>query len=603
MSQQRKTQNGPRSILQGAWTKRPSSQPPPLYSLLDSQAAQIRILDLLPGRWDEPLSGVLRVVSLNANPTYEAISYTWGLSTEHNTISISKTHDVPITDNLFRALKRLRQQLGKRRLWIDALCIDQKNKQERAQQVSMMGAVYKQAKAVLLWLGEYPNPSALDPWRMRRPHLKTKKGPVRLNSCGRAFTIALDTAIRDSQPRWPDRGWIVQEFVLAKRIVLCFGPISIDHDFGHIVDILMVSRRPLQYLRAFHERTTDMQRLRYGLVGRRQSIWGAALYTSTASCSDAHDKVYSLLSLIDESEVELIGCDYDRSPAETFATATFASLITQRNFKIWELVNCDNRRVTAGVPTWSIDFNVVQSPSDCEIHEMIDESVQWPMHELHHAQLLVLDSSGKLLTVRGTIFDRISRMLVMPTTDTFCQGQEAVALIQDLAPFLTAFCGRGSQDAVCNIDPALFYGANGYLSVSRILDVACILWDDIVGDVSRNLSTVHQPFWFCDEPERIQRFRHSRAPNVAPFLRYSAFAGGGCSMLATAEGYLGWAPRTIEVEDLIVLIPGCKLPIALRPIGQFCSFQGFVFVHDTMDGELLETWKGRSIAETEFVLI
>lgn len=599
MSQQRKVHNRPRVTLRETWTKRSLSQPPPLYSSLDSQAAQIRVLGILPGRWDEQLSGVLRVVSLNDKPMYEAISYTWGLSTENNTIKINNTHDVKITDNLFRALKRLRQQIGKRTLWIDALCIDQNNKEERAQQVSLMGVVYRQAKAVLVWLGEYPNPSALDPWRMRRPHLKTKKGSVLLNSRGREFTIAMDNAIKYSRPRWPDRGWIVQEFVLAKQIVLCFGPISIDYDVSHIIDLLMVSKRPLPHLRTFHERTTDMARLRYGLGKRRQSIAEAALHTSNAWCTERHDKVYSLLSLIDENEAKLIGCDYDRPSAETFAIATFAALTIQNNFRIWELVNC-NDRINADVPSWAVDFDVVQYPSECRVHELIEQSVQWPMSASQHAQPGDIDSSRKLLTVFGAILDRVSDLLVMPTTDMY---QLAGEFEQDLAHFLEKVCREHDQDISAHVGPQLLLRSEyDTVYVSTVLKAACDLWDEVIRQSPRDQSSTNLSSWMRDQQEIQQYTRQKSTSNLYQFLTYAEFAGKGCSVLVTAEGYLGWAPCTIEAGDLIALIRGSKLPVALRRVHQQYTFQGLVYIQNVMEDQLIHAWKGRDIAEMEFVL-
>jgi hypothetical protein len=39
-------------------------------------------------------------------------------------------------------------------LWVDAICINQHNNQEKSHQVSMMGEIYKRDTQVLAWLGE-----------------------------------------------------------------------------------------------------------------------------------------------------------------------------------------------------------------------------------------------------------------------------------------------------------------------------------------------------------------------------------------------------------------------------------------------------------------
>jgi len=68
-----------------------------------------------------------------------------------------------VTPNLEAALRNIRcstsavmeQQL---RLWIDAMCINQKDSNERDKQVRRMKWVYQQANRVLIWLGNYNEP-------------------------------------------------------------------------------------------------------------------------------------------------------------------------------------------------------------------------------------------------------------------------------------------------------------------------------------------------------------------------------------------------------------------------------------------------------------
>jgi hypothetical protein len=73
-----------------------------------------------------------------ARGMYGAISYTWGsLNLTHRiTCENSDTGDdavVPITQNLFKVLQRFRHRLDVRLLWADALCINQKDNDDKAQ--------------------------------------------------------------------------------------------------------------------------------------------------------------------------------------------------------------------------------------------------------------------------------------------------------------------------------------------------------------------------------------------------------------------------------------------------------------------------------------
>ncbi|KAF4625929.1 hypothetical protein G7Y89_g12234 [Cudoniella acicularis] len=62
--------------------------------------------------------------------------------------------------NLDNALRVLRNHDTPRCLWIDALCINQKDDAEKSVQVALMGSIYSKALRVVIWLGaenESPN--------------------------------------------------------------------------------------------------------------------------------------------------------------------------------------------------------------------------------------------------------------------------------------------------------------------------------------------------------------------------------------------------------------------------------------------------------------
>jgi hypothetical protein len=92
---------------------------------------------------------------------YEALSYTWGAPIFSKSLydSSSGTH-IPITEGLSEALQRMLDGSGTRRLWVDAICINQGSFRERNQQVQNMAKIYRHATAVLVWLGSEERGSA-----------------------------------------------------------------------------------------------------------------------------------------------------------------------------------------------------------------------------------------------------------------------------------------------------------------------------------------------------------------------------------------------------------------------------------------------------------
>jgi hypothetical protein len=113
----------------------------------------IRILTLEPGTGDDPLVGHLGFENLDLNPQYEAISYCWGTDGRSSEITCDGKA-LPLTKSIEGALRRMRHATKQRRLWADQVCINQDDIAERSQQVSLMNAIYKGAKHVLVWLGE-----------------------------------------------------------------------------------------------------------------------------------------------------------------------------------------------------------------------------------------------------------------------------------------------------------------------------------------------------------------------------------------------------------------------------------------------------------------
>lgn len=86
---------------------------------------------------------------------YVALSYVWGTPADKKPILVNGI-EMQITQNLHTALTELRKSTWVQRrvnLWIDALCINQDDLDERAQQVKLMRDIYAMAWQVVVSLG------------------------------------------------------------------------------------------------------------------------------------------------------------------------------------------------------------------------------------------------------------------------------------------------------------------------------------------------------------------------------------------------------------------------------------------------------------------
>jgi len=130
------------------------AMPPFAYQRLNSD--QFRILHLAPGSKDDALIGDLVVDIMNNEALeYDALSYMWGDPTPTGTIYLSGKA-LPIASNLTTALKYLRCSDKPLLVWVDAICINQMDLEERATQVQLMRRLFSRAAMVRIWINE-PN--------------------------------------------------------------------------------------------------------------------------------------------------------------------------------------------------------------------------------------------------------------------------------------------------------------------------------------------------------------------------------------------------------------------------------------------------------------
>jgi hypothetical protein len=128
----------------------------PLYTSL--REGSVRLLRLLPHS-DENSGIECQLITcplLDSGRThpYEALSYVWGPVENQQSIYVDGDK-LSVGANLHAALSHLRDCFLERILWIDAICINQKDeKGEKEQQVQSMAKIYAKASRVIVWLGE-----------------------------------------------------------------------------------------------------------------------------------------------------------------------------------------------------------------------------------------------------------------------------------------------------------------------------------------------------------------------------------------------------------------------------------------------------------------
>ncbi|KAJ0103856.1 hypothetical protein J7T55_001226 [Diaporthe amygdali] len=114
---------------------------------LDSSKKQIRLLQILPLEADhDPKDEIVHCRMFKTflndfDPSFNALSYTWGSPDEQTNIVVNET-TVSVTTNLESALRHLRDYHLNTTcgfpLWVDAICINQDDTEEQNSQVGSM---------------------------------------------------------------------------------------------------------------------------------------------------------------------------------------------------------------------------------------------------------------------------------------------------------------------------------------------------------------------------------------------------------------------------------------------------------------------------------
>jgi hypothetical protein len=404
------------------------------------QPQEIRLLKFLPtGPDDDEIRCCLAVHPFNQAPPYVALSYVWGNPKVTYLITLEKSQ-FQVRSNLKAALKRLRDWDSKENYWIDALCINQSNLDERNDQVRLMGKIYSQCKFVFIWLGKESSDSdrALSLVRkwgdldrlmdIIKPY--ESEGVVAEDICERTVQTVgnvlrcspstlvrvLDSLIIEQpsfeavirllkRPYW-QRIWILQEIILSRKAIVFCGNSHVEWQYFKLFHLItsgvLLAQVALLRLdpdeirsytddrRPFFESTKARTLL--WLLGKRLSIFTTAkieqgitdlewrlFQTANYQATDPRDKLYALLGLDTQRSIP-IQPNYKRSLRQVYADFVSGALCIDK-LRLCGTNGVGYKKQESStkerIPSWVPDLRTFHYLEEADVNTNFDELAEF----------------------------------------------------------------------------------------------------------------------------------------------------------------------------------------------------------------------------------
>ncbi|KAH7397527.1 heterokaryon incompatibility protein-domain-containing protein [Cadophora sp. MPI-SDFR-AT-0126] len=579
------------------------------YSVLPLEAGEFRILILHAS--SNPSASIycsLVQEQLPGLEPYDALSYTWGKDDPNSIIKLNNCK-FKIRENLHHALLQLRHTTEDRRIWIDAICINQLSIPERNVQVAQMKDIFANASLVAIWLGHDSN--GAKKFALEYIPILTKSieepGWVEADDGFRAalddedFIKALNCVSYVLENPWWRRIWVIQEVAVAKRDPVVYAGagsitweqlwefhfVASDH---HIFGLLYgdgVSSAAKEALADLHDglgsfdSIARIREIQYN--GMEQPLGSITVTGHRYRCTDLRDRIFALLGLVNPPST--LQADYHLSRFRVnVLTMTHLMLESQDLRALSWITGSVDGHGDPSLPSWVPDFG-----DDRVYHSMFistDQKILFGKGErLYSASgssydysSLQFEDDGLVLVTRGCIIDSIRRLgdcsprnsMLWPSVDQFSEVLKSWKTIAQL-PIDAAPSADFWRTILVDRDECAVKLPIGTFGKRLGPDAAALP------------RTVEQ------ETKLISKLYLTPGPHF------------GRRFVLTANGAMGLAPEMAEGGDQICVLFGGEVPYVVRPLKEgYYKLVGECFVLGVMDSEALEDQKARRDHFQEF---
>ena len=553
---------------------------------------EFRILILSAGDSLNDLCGELVKVSIDdIDLNYTALSYTWGDPSDPASIALNNGHRLPITRNLEAALRQFRLRTDSVRLWVDAICINQADHDEKNLQVAMMRSIYISACETWVWLG----PSSVDSDNAMdtvERFQQSSPSTDELKLVRREVWNGLGNLMRRN---WWTRVWVIQEVLSSSQVYVWCGCKKVDFECFVKLDQIrwdfafrLIPTHPFAVI--LSNWSLNQQIVKDGYAPLFEWMADTHKFESTLR----RDRIYALLGLSSEDSRSAIVPDYSSRTSDTLlSTQVTAHFLIQQRRLLPLQSGFYHKANDLDLPSWVSDWSTSQAgyvtlKFESEYNACGPYLTTTPRFspEFKYPSSC---SEGTSLILKGVIEGEIRIAAPMPEVPLYSgtdsdAGLESRMLRREVT---RSTCSEWKQI----YDRLLMDGGFDRDEANTVF------WRTIIAD--RLLDGTGPP-----GPDYSRHFENWQAgvesDGATDFRNAAVSHCAGRSFIQCQDGRLGLAPRTTQVNDLVCLFHGGDVPFILRPSqsGRY-TFVGEAYVHGIMQGEHSNKLCGASLRDFE----